>query len=140
MSEVNKELVRRHFDEIWNQRNLAACEELMADDFVENAAAPFASASPGRVNGPAAMRETVAWLTTQFPDMRMELESVVAEGDIVVARVISRGTNLGQVDGGPPPLERHSPPVKVTGSESPRANCVSTGPREMTCQPCCNLG
>ena len=102
MSEINKELVRRHFDEIWNQRNLAACEELMAEDFVENAAAPFASASPGRVNGPAAMRETVAWLTTQFPDMRMELESVVAEGDIVVARVISRGTNLGQVDGGPP--------------------------------------
>lgn len=102
MSEVNKELVRRHFGEIWNQRDLAACDELMAEDFVENAAAPFAPSSPGRVNGPAATRETVSWLTTQFPDMRMELEAVVAEGDIVVARVISRGTNLGQLDGGPP--------------------------------------
>ena len=102
MSEVNKELVRRHFEEIWNQRNLAACDELMAEDFVENAAAPFAPAIPGRVNGPAAMRGTVAWLTAQFPDIRMELESLVAEDDIVVARVISRGTNLGQVDGGPP--------------------------------------
>ena len=77
MSEVNKELVRRHFEEIWNQRNLTACDELMAEDFVGNAAAPFAPAIPGRVNGPAAMRGTVA-------------------------RVISRGTNLGQVDGGPP--------------------------------------
>ena len=102
VSEVSKELVRRHFDEIWNQRILAACEELMAEEFVENAAAPFAPASPGRVNGPAAMRGTVAWLTVQFPDLRVELESLVAEGDIVVARVISRGTNLGQVDGGPP--------------------------------------
>ena len=100
MSEANKELVRRHFEEIWNQRNLVACEELMAEDFVENAAAPFAPAAPGRVNGPAAMRGTVAWLTAQFPDLRMELESVVGEGDIVVARVVSRGTNLGQVDGG----------------------------------------
>ncbi len=102
MLEVNKELVRRHFEEIWNQRNLAACDELMAEDFVENAAAPFASESPGRVNGPAAMRGTVAWLTAQFPDLRMELESLVAEGDVVVARVISRGTNLGHVDGSPP--------------------------------------
>ena len=65
--EANKELVRRHFDEIWNQRNMVACEELMAADFVENAAAPFAPMAPGRVNGPAAMRGTVAWLTTQFP-------------------------------------------------------------------------
>ena len=67
MSEVNKELVRRHFEEIWNERNLAACDELMAEDFVENAAAPFAPAIPGRVNGPAAMRGTVVWLTAQFP-------------------------------------------------------------------------
>ena len=106
MSEANKELVRRHFDEIWNQRNMGSCEELMAADFVENAAAPFAPTAPGRVNGPAAMRGTVVWLTTQFPDLRMELESVVAEDDIVVARVISRGTNLGQVEGGPPATGR----------------------------------
>ncbi len=102
MSEVNKELVRRHFDEIWNQRNLAACEELMAEDFVENAAAPFAPAGPGRVNGPAAMRGTVGWLTAQFPDMRMQVDALVAEDDMVVARVTSSGTNLGQVEGGPP--------------------------------------
>jgi hypothetical protein len=33
--------------------------------------------------------ETVAWLTAQFSDLRMELESVVAEDDIVVARVVT---------------------------------------------------
>lgn len=102
MSEANKNLVRRHFQLIWNQRDDAACDELMADDYTENAAAPFATAQPGKVHGPTAMRGTVAWLTTQFPDMRMEVESLIAEDDLVVARVVSTGTNLGDLPGGPP--------------------------------------
>jgi hypothetical protein len=36
MSEANKALVRRHSDEIWNQRNLASCDELMAENYVEH--------------------------------------------------------------------------------------------------------
>ena len=58
MLEANTELVRRHFEEIWNQQNLGVPEELMADDYVEHAVAPFGQAEPGRVNGPAAMRQT----------------------------------------------------------------------------------
>jgi steroid delta-isomerase-like uncharacterized protein len=103
MSDTGKNLVRRHFDEIWNERNLAACDELMAEDFMENAAAPFAPTAPGKVHGPSAMRETVKWLVQQFPDIRMEIESIIAEGDLVAARVLSTGTNLGAVDGGVPP-------------------------------------
>jgi predicted ester cyclase len=102
MSEANKNLVRRHFEEIWNRRDLSVCEEIMAFDYTENAAAPFAMSSPGKVNGPAATRGTVAWLTAQYPDIHMELESIVAEDDLVAVRVLSTGTNLGRVDGGPP--------------------------------------
>ena len=60
MSEANKELVRRHFEDIWNRRDLAVADELMAEDYLEHAVAPFGQTEPGRVNGPAAMRET-AW-------------------------------------------------------------------------------
>ncbi len=102
MSEANKDLVRRHFERIWNQRDDEACDELMADDYIENAVAPFGTALPGRVHGPTATRGTVAWLTMQFPDIRMEVEALVAEDDLVVARVVSTGTNLGQSPGGPP--------------------------------------
>jgi hypothetical protein len=52
MSEANKEFVRRHFEEIFNRKNLAVCDETMAEDFVEHAAAPFADSAPGRVRGP----------------------------------------------------------------------------------------
>lgn len=103
MTAAGKDLVRRHFEELWNQRNLEACDELMAEDFTENAAAPFAPAAPGRVHGPSAMRKSLQWLVAQFPDIHMEIESIVAEGDIVAARIVSRGTHLGRVDGAPPP-------------------------------------
>src|SRR5215831_14454621 len=103
MSEANKELVRRHFEEIFNNKNLAVCDEIMAEEFDEHAPAPFSSSEPGRVNGPKAMRETAQWLLKQFPDMHMTIEAIVAEGDMVVARVLSEGTNLGAFNGVIPP-------------------------------------
>src|SRR5438270_8018810 len=93
------ELVRGHFERIWNQRDPVACDDLMAVDFVEHGVAPFAAAPPGAVNGPEAMRGTVRWLVDQFPDLRFEVIAVVAEDDLVAARVRSRGTNLGRLNG-----------------------------------------
>jgi predicted ester cyclase len=103
MSDTNKNLVRRHFEEIWNQRKMAACDELMADDFFEHAAAPFAVTAPGRVHGPSAMRGTAEWLLGQFPDLSMRIESIVADGDTVAVRVRSTGTNSGKLNGFLPP-------------------------------------
>jgi len=103
MSEANKDLVRRHFEEIFNQRNLAACEEIMAGDFLEHAVAPFGQSAPGKVNGPQAMRATVEWLLAQFPDIHMTIEAMISEGDMVAVRVLSEGTNLGALNGVVPP-------------------------------------
>jgi predicted ester cyclase len=103
MSGENVDLVRRHFEQIWNERDPSACDELMAEDFVENGAAPFAVRAPGRVEGPTAMRGTVQWLISQFPDLTFEIEAIVADGDLVVARVRSRGTNMGRLNGFLPP-------------------------------------
>jgi predicted ester cyclase len=104
--DVGKDLVRRHFDEIWNGRNLDVCDEIMAEEFVEHAAAPFASDSPGSVNGPEAMRSTCTWLLDQFPDLTLTIEMLVAEGDLVVALVRARGANTGKLNGFLPPSGR----------------------------------
>ena len=45
------------------------------------------------------MRGVVEWLVGQFPDLHMTVETIVAEGDTVVARVASAGTNLGPLQG-----------------------------------------
>ena len=103
MSDANKELVRRHFEEIWNRKDLAAADELMAQDYLEHAVALFGQAEPGGVNGPAATRETAQWLLAQFPDLQMTIEAMVAEGDTVAVRVLSEGTNLGPLNGVMPP-------------------------------------
>ena len=39
----------------------------MAQDYLEHAVAPFGQAEPGKVDGPAAMRQTAQWLLAQFP-------------------------------------------------------------------------
>jgi predicted ester cyclase len=106
VSEANKELVRRHFEEIFNRKNLEVCDEMMADDYVEHAAAPFSESAPGRVKGPEAMRQTADWLLAQFPDLHMTIEAMVAEGDTVAVRVVSEGTNLGPLNGVVPPTGR----------------------------------
>jgi len=103
MSEANKELVRRHFEEIFNRRNLHVCDEVVAEDYVEHALAPFGSTEPGRVNGPATMRATSEWLLGQFPDMHMTIEAIVSEGDLVACRIVSEGTNLGPMNPMVPP-------------------------------------
>jgi len=103
MSEANKDLVRRHFEEIWNHQDLSVADELMASDYLDHAVAPFGQAEPGRVNGPAALRQTVQWLLAQFPDLHMRIEAIVAEGDTVAVRVLSEGTNLGPLNGVVPP-------------------------------------
>lgn len=80
MLERNKNLVRRLFEELFNGEDLAICDELIAEDFVEHAAAPFAPSAPGRVHGPQAMRGVAERLLAQFPDLQMTIEAIVAEG------------------------------------------------------------
>lgn len=106
MTEANKYLVRRWCDDLWNQRDLDVCEELIAADYTEHAIAPFGTEEPGTVPGPSAMRQTVAWLTAQYPDITMTVECIIGEADLVVARVRSRGTFQGSAPGMPPPTGR----------------------------------
>jgi len=82
---------------------------MMAEDYVEHAAAAFSESAPGRVNGPEAMRQTAGWLLAQFLDMHMTIEVILAEGDTVAVRILSEGTNLGPLNGVVPPTgERFS--------------------------------
>jgi predicted ester cyclase len=106
MGEDGRVLVRRLFEEVFTSENLGAADEIIAEEYVEHAIAPFGREEPGRVHGPTHAREVVAWLTAQFPDIEMTIEALVADGDMVAARVRSAGTNRGRLGGFAPPTNR----------------------------------
>jgi predicted ester cyclase len=99
MASGHHDLVQRLFDEVFNQRDFRSLPDLVAERFVEHAISPFGSEAPGPVEGPTHMRDVVEWLVGQFPDLRMSVDSIVAEGDTVAVRVLSVGTNLGPLNG-----------------------------------------
>lgn len=103
MTDSTNEMVLRMFELVFNQRDASACDTYFASSYIEHAVAPFQTEEPGEVDGPAHMRGVVEWLVTQFPDVTMEVETVVSEDDLVVARVRSEGTNLGRLNGVVPP-------------------------------------
>ena len=106
MSARNVATIRRWVEEMWNGRQYGLCDELIAPQFVEHAHAPFSEHEPGLVDGPQTMRESMEWLIGQFPDVSMVIEAVAAQGDLVAARVLSTGTNLGPLNGIIPPTGR----------------------------------
>jgi predicted SnoaL-like aldol condensation-catalyzing enzyme len=102
----HKEPVRRFFEDLFNRQDLDCADDLAAPVYIEHAVAPFGTEAPGAVPGPEHLRNTCGWLCAQFPDLHMTIESIVEEGDLVVARVLSEGTNTGPLNGVIPPTGR----------------------------------
>lgn len=93
--QANKAVVRRFFEEIFNQGNLAAVDELVAPDLVVHGprfAAPAAGTGPlDRV------RQVVSLTRAIWPDLHLTIEDQIAEGDRVVSRWTRRGTQKGEM-------------------------------------------
>ncbi len=99
------DLVRRWLD-VFSSGDTTTAPSIVAETFVEHATAPFGSAAPGPVAGPAHLDEACRWLRAQFPDLRMEAEAIVADGPLVAVLVRSHGTNDGPLNGVMPPTHR----------------------------------
>lgn len=96
MSEQNKELTRRFYEEVMNRKNLQAIDELCAPEIVDH------TAMPGQAPGLEGMKQMFAMFVEAFPDMRIEVEDLIAERDLVVARLAMSGTHKGPLFGTPP--------------------------------------
>lgn len=104
----NKELTRRWFEEVWNQRQSQAIDELLAADSIAHGLDATASAPEP---GPAHFRRFWERFCGAFPDLRIEVEDVIAEGDKTAARFTFRGTHRGD-HLGPPASGK---PILATG-------------------------
>jgi steroid delta-isomerase-like uncharacterized protein len=106
-TEQNKALVRRYWEEVWNNGNLAVVDELIATDFDGH---PLPG-EPDFGRGPAGQKQLVGMYRTAFPDLRMTIEDLTAEGDRVAVRWIARGTQTGEMMG----IPATGKPTTVTG-------------------------
>ena len=94
MSEGNKALMRQIYDVI-NTGDVDRADELLAEDMVEHE--EFPGLDPGREG----FKQFVRTFRSAFPDLRFEIEDMIAEGDRVAARVTMTGTHEGEFMGMP---------------------------------------
>lgn len=88
MSEENKALVRRWFEEVWNKGRAEAIEEMFDEEGVAHG---LASEGGGQLRGPNEFRPFFERFHGAFPDISVEVVDTVAEGDRVAARCAVRG-------------------------------------------------
>jgi steroid delta-isomerase-like uncharacterized protein len=99
MSDRNKAVVRRLVEEVYNRGDVRLLSELVAAGHVGHEAI-------GDHYGPEGVQVVVLELRAAFPDLRVTLEDLVAEGDRVVRRFTLRGAHAGPFQGIPPSGQR----------------------------------
>lgn len=88
--EDNKAVARRYIEDLWNGRNLAVTGELFAPDYTIHQAGQSIPATP------EFLRQSMGGILSAFPDLRMTIDHVVAEGDLVVVNWTNHGTQTGE--------------------------------------------
>jgi steroid delta-isomerase-like uncharacterized protein len=94
-TERNKAVARRVFDEIFNQKRMQAADEIYARDFINHGLRRQISLAEDQA---AARSEVKA-----FPDLKMTVDAMVAEGDYVTVLWTFHGTHTAWGYGGLPP-------------------------------------
>jgi steroid delta-isomerase-like uncharacterized protein len=82
-------VVRRFYEELWNQGRMEVADELFAPDFVGHA--------PGNTGakGPEGVKQLISEWRVGVPDMHIEIHAQHAEGTRVGTRFTGRGTHQG---------------------------------------------
>ena len=93
MTEQNKILVQRFYDEILNGRSLYVADEILSPDYIDHSAG-----APGLGN----FKTYLAMITSVFPDIKVTVEDLFADGDKAAVRLTIHGTQLGSFRGFPP--------------------------------------
>ena len=106
MLEESKAIVRRLIEDHWNGKNLALVSEFFAPTVT-------LLTPDGRLSGLQGASFLLQAYSTAFPDFRIAIDDVVAEGNKVVIRWTFNGTNRGAL-----------PPIPATGKHVSVPNVI----------------
>jgi predicted ester cyclase len=89
---VNKALLRRFYNDVYVDWNMALVDEVVAPQFTSHD-------WPDGAIGPKAFRKYYAAIRSAVPDARYEVDDLIAEDDRVVVRWRLLGTHRGEFGG-----------------------------------------
>ena len=105
LEEANIVLATRRITEIWQNGNFDVIDELVAIDWVNHNAAP--EDKPG-IEG---FRESAIGFQSAFPDTKLVIDMLLADGDKTIVRWTATGTNTGDMFG----MSATGKEVNITG-------------------------
>ena len=108
MSEENKALIRRWFEEVWNKGREEAINEMFAEDGIAHG---LADESGEPLRGPTGFKPFFRNFRTAFPDIEVVVEDTITEGEKVAARCTVRGKHQSDTLG----FAATQRPMEITG-------------------------
>jgi steroid delta-isomerase-like uncharacterized protein len=94
-TEANKALVRRTLEEFYNQGDLTLADEVFADNYVNH------DPAQPEVRDLEGLKHYWMAICAGFPDHETTVEDLLADGEMVVKRATTRGTQTGEFNGLP---------------------------------------
>src|SRR5262245_16228500 len=88
IEEQNKAIARRWTNELWGAGDLRVADEIVSPDYVRHD-----SGDPFGARGPEDVKRLVGMLRGMLPDLRLEVQDMIASGDRVVSRYIGTATD-----------------------------------------------
>ena len=92
-AEANKAAIRHYIEEAWNKGNVGIMDELMTPGYQRH----LTSATLDREG----QKQRILGFRHAFPDIRLTVKSMVAEGDLVTFHLELAGTHQGTFMGVP---------------------------------------
>jgi len=94
----NTAIVRRWFEEVWNQKKLETIDELLAPECI----AYDLGGTGASTKGPAAFRAAAEQLHTAFGEVKFVIDDIFGVDDRVAVRLTGTLKNTGPLNGLPP--------------------------------------
>lgn len=91
--EKNKVIYRRFIQEIFNEGRLDRLSELVSSTYI------LQDAPKGTPSGQEAIKQIVTMFRTAFPDLKITIERLIGEGEMLAAKSVMQGTHQQTIFG-----------------------------------------
>ena len=95
LEERNKSIVQRYWEGKWNERRPEILDELQTPDVIYHG-------TSDTINGVEEYKQAYNHYRSALHDTRVEILGLIAEGDLVMSRVVLHATQKGELGGIPP--------------------------------------